>query len=106
MSKVLMLGLDGATYSVLDPAFEAGHMPKFKSLLDRSASGTLVSTIPPYTPPEWTSIFTGVNPGRHGIFGFMLGNVQRKGGLVRLDRVAAPAIWNVANAQGSRVGIF
>jgi predicted AlkP superfamily phosphohydrolase/phosphomutase len=106
MNRVLMLGLDGATYSVLDPAFEAGHMPKFKSLLDRSASGTLVSTIPPYTPPGWTSIFTGVNPGRHGIFGFTLGNVQRKGGLVRLDRVQAPAIWNVANAQGKRIGVF
>jgi predicted AlkP superfamily phosphohydrolase/phosphomutase len=106
MNKVLMLGLDGATYSVLNPAFEAGHMPKFKALMDRSASGTLVSTIPPYTPPGWTSIFTGVNPGRHGIFGFTLGNVQRKGGLVRLDRVQAPAIWNVANAQGKRIGVF
>jgi predicted AlkP superfamily phosphohydrolase/phosphomutase len=106
MSKVLMLGLDGATYSVLNPAFDAGHMPKFKALLDRSASGTLVSTIPPYTPPGWTSIFTGVNPGRHGIFGFTLGNIQRKGGLVRLDRVQAPAIWNVANAQGKRIGVF
>ncbi len=101
-----MLGLDGATYSVLDPAFAAGHMPNFKALLDRSASGILTSTIPPYTPPGWTSIFTGVNPGKHGIFGFTLGNVQRRGGLVRLDRVKAPAVWNVANAQGKEIGVF
>lgn len=101
-----MLGLDGATYSVLDPAFDAGHMPHFKALLDRSASGVLTSTVPPYTPPGWTSIFTGVNPGRHGIFGFTLGNIQKPGGLVRLDRVAAPAIWNAANAQGMRMGVF
>ena len=26
--------------------------------------------MPPYTPPGWTSIFTGVNPGKHGIFDF------------------------------------
>ena len=101
-----MLGLDGMTFSVLDPAFEQGHMPNFKKLLERGASGILTSTVPPYTPPGWTSIFTGVNPGRHGIFGFTLGNVQRKGGLVRLDRVAAPAIWNMANAQGARMGLF
>lgn len=106
MSRVLMLGLDGMTFSVLEPAFEAGHMPKLKTLLERGASGVLTSTIPPYTPPGWTSIFTGVNPGKHGIFGFTLGNVQRPGGLVRLDRVAAPALWNAANAQGARVGLF
>jgi predicted AlkP superfamily phosphohydrolase/phosphomutase len=104
--RVLLLGLDGATYRVLTPAFEAGHMPAFRALLERSAAGILTSTIPPYTPPGWTSIFTGVNPGRHGIFGFTVGNAQRLGGLVRLDRVRVPALWNAANAQGTAVGLF
>lgn len=106
MNKVLLLGLDGATYNVFDPAFEAGHMPRLASLLERGASGVLTSTIPPYTPPGWTSIFTGVNPGKHGIFGFTIGNAQRRDGLARLDRVKAPALWNAANAQGARVGLF
>jgi len=104
--KVLLLGLDGITYSVLDPLFEAGHMPNYKALLERSAQGILTSTVPPYTPPGWTSIFTGVNPGKHGIFGFTLGNIQNNRGLVRLEKVTAPAIWNAANAQGKRIGLF
>jgi predicted AlkP superfamily phosphohydrolase/phosphomutase len=104
--KVLLLGLDGATYNVLDPAFAAGHMPRLKGLLERGASGVLTSTVPPYTPPGWTSIFTGVNPGKHGIFGFMLGHAQEPKGLVRLDRVTAPALWNAANAQGIPMGLF
>jgi predicted AlkP superfamily phosphohydrolase/phosphomutase len=106
VSRVLLLGLDGVTFSVLRPAFDAGHMRTLKGVLERGASGVLTSTIPPYTPPGWTSMFTGVNPGRHGIFGFTLGNVQRPGGLVRIDRVQAPALWNAANAQGKRVGLF
>lgn len=106
MTKTLLLGLDGMTYNVLDPAFEAGHMPRYRALLERSASGVLTSTVPPYTPPGWTSIFTGVNPGRHGIFGFTLGHVQSPKGLVSLDRVRVPAIWNAANAQGERIGLF
>ena len=106
MNRVLLLGLDGVTYRILDPAFAAGHMPRLKALLDRGVSGNLTSTVPPYTPPGWTSIFTGVNPGKHGIFGFTLGNVQRREGLVRLDRVQAPALWNVMNAQNKRVGLF
>ncbi|MGI8407066.1 MAG: alkaline phosphatase family protein, partial [Actinomycetota bacterium] len=104
--KVLLLGLDGITYSVLDPLFEAGHMPNYKALLERSTQGILTSTVPPYTPPGWTSIFTGVNPGKHGIFGFTLGNIQNNRGLVRLEKVTAPAIWNAANAQGHRIGLF
>jgi predicted AlkP superfamily phosphohydrolase/phosphomutase len=104
--KVLLLGLDGATFNVLTPAFEAGHMTRLKALLDRGASGILTSTVPPYTPPGWTSIFTGVNPGKHGIFGFMLGHAQQPEGLVRLDRVTAPALWNAANAQGASMGLF
>lgn len=106
MTRVLLLGLDGVGFPMLEPAFAAGHMPHYKTLLDRSASGILTSTIPPYTPPGWTSIFTGVNPGKHGIFGFTLGNAQRNEGLVRLDKVKAPAIWNAANADGKRVGLF
>jgi predicted AlkP superfamily phosphohydrolase/phosphomutase len=106
LTKVLLLGLDGATFSVLDPAFEAGHMANLRSLLGGGASGTLTSTIPPYTPPGWTSIFTGVNPGRHGIFGFTLGNAQRRDGLVRLDRVKVPGLWNALNAQGVATGLF
>ena len=106
MTRVLLLGLDGVGFPMLEPAFAAGHMPHYKSLLDRSASGVLTSTIPPYTPPGWTSIFTGVNPGKHGIFGFTLGNAQRNEGLVRLDKVKAPAIWNAANADGKKIGLF
>ena len=104
--RVLLLGLDGMTFSVLEPAFEQGHMPRLRALLAGGASGILTSTIPPYTPPGWTSIFTGVNPGKHGIFGFTLGHVQRPRGLVSLDRVAAPALWEVANAQGAAMGLF
>jgi predicted AlkP superfamily phosphohydrolase/phosphomutase len=106
VNKVLLLGLDGMTFDVLEPAFEAGHMSNLRKLLEGGASGVLKSTVPPYTPPGWTSIFTGVNPGKHGIFGFALGNIQRPGGLVRLDRVKSPALWNAANAQGVPVGLF
>lgn len=106
MKRVLMLGLDGVGWPMLTPPIEAGHLPNLARTLQRGTSGILESTIPPYTPPGWTSIFTGVNPGKHGIFGFTLGNVQRRDGLVRLDRVKAPALWNAANAQGARVGLF
>ena len=55
----------------LGPLLEAGLMPRLARLRERGASGTLRSTIPTYTPPAWTSSLTGVNPGRHGVYGFV-----------------------------------
>jgi predicted AlkP superfamily phosphohydrolase/phosphomutase len=66
-AKTLIIGWDGAAFSVLLPLVKQGVMPNLKALLDRGASGVLYSTIPPVTAPAWTSFATGVNPGKHSV---------------------------------------
>ena len=68
--STLMIGLDGATFSILDPLMDAGHMPFLQSFLAAGVRAQLESTIPPITPPAWTTIMTGRSPGRHGIMDF------------------------------------
>ncbi len=68
--KVIMIGLDGATWDVLDSLAEGGELPNLTKIRDGGAHGVLESVIPPITPSAWTSFMTGVNPGKHGIFGF------------------------------------
>ena len=41
--RLLILGLDGATWTVLDPMRRRGLMPNLDALLARSAHGTLRS---------------------------------------------------------------
>ena len=65
--KVALIGLDGVGLDAL--RIFSTYMPFLRSLL-RSNPLFEVDTIPPYTPPIWTSIATGVNPGKHGIAGF------------------------------------
>lgn len=65
-----MLGLDGGSWNVFDHLFGQGAMPNFQKLLKEGVRGTLESTMPPITPVAWTSLMTGVNPGKHGIFAF------------------------------------
>ena len=60
--KVLILGLDGATFDVLRPLMDAGRMPHLKRLVDGGASGVLRSTVPPITPAAWTTFMTGRSP--------------------------------------------
>lgn len=102
-----MIGLDGAAWHLLEPLFEQGLMPRLAALRAAGAAGTMRSTIPTYTPPSWTSAATGVNPGRHGIYGFIEGHAQDEGlELVHSGKISSPTIWEMANAQGARIGIY
>jgi predicted AlkP superfamily phosphohydrolase/phosphomutase len=69
--RVLIIGLDGATWDLLQPMFERGVTPNLKQLLDDGSRGVLTSVFPPVTAPAWSSMYTGVNPGKHGVYDFM-----------------------------------
>ncbi|MGH2811416.1 MAG: alkaline phosphatase family protein, partial [Actinomycetota bacterium] len=105
--KAAVVGLDGASWHLLDPMIEAGVMPLLGEFKAGGASGPLRSTLPVFTPPAWTSALTGVNPGRHGIFGFFEGNAQsERQQLLHSGKVQAPLLWDLARAQDTRCGIF
>ncbi len=70
MKRVAVIGLDGLPWHILNKLFEWQVMPNLQKLTAQSIRGPLRSTIPPESAPAWTSIATGVNPGKHGIFGF------------------------------------
>ncbi|MFN2586740.1 MAG: alkaline phosphatase family protein [Actinomycetota bacterium] len=105
--KSVAIGLDGAAWHLLDPMLQSGTMPRLAALKEKGAWGTLKSTVPTYTPPAWTSAATGVNPGRHGIYGFVAGNAQSdRQELVHSGMIRASTIWEIANEQGARAGIY
>lgn len=68
--KVVCVGLDGATFDVIDPMVERGKLPTLGRLLASGTRANLASTVPPLSAPAWVSFMTGMNPGRHGIFHF------------------------------------
>ena len=47
--SVLIVGLDGATYDLMLPWIEEGHLPHLAGLLRGGAHSRLRSTIPPIT---------------------------------------------------------
>ena len=79
-SRMLIVGWDGGTWRVFRPLAEKGLMPNLKALMDRGCHGVMNSTIPPITPPAWTTLLTGTRPERHGIFGFMAGVLPGEAG--------------------------
>lgn len=69
-TKVLIIGLDGATWNVLVGDLLDKYMPTLKKLMDTGRWGILRSTSPAITPAAWTSCITGCSPDIHGIAGF------------------------------------
>lgn len=97
--QTLLVGIDAACRRVLDPLFEAGTTPTLERLFTQGVSGTLESQIPPWTPSAWPSIYTGVNPGKHGVFSFLRFEGYDWDVLNRTD-VDEYAIWELLDRNG------
>jgi len=69
-SKVLVVGLDGATWDLVQPWIDRGDLPNLQQLQQNAAWGELQSSVPYLSPPAWATAVTGVNPGRHAIYDF------------------------------------
>jgi predicted AlkP superfamily phosphohydrolase/phosphomutase len=97
--RVLVIGLDGAEPNSTRFWAETGVMPFLRDMMQDGASGVLRSTIPPYTPTAWTSIVTGVNPGRHGVFGFTRWTEDGREVLVDSSVCRCKTIWDYLTEQ-------
>jgi predicted AlkP superfamily phosphohydrolase/phosphomutase len=104
--KTAVVGLDGATFRVLDPLIRSGVMPALARIRERGVSSVLRSTIPSYTPPAWVSIATGVNPGRHGVFGFLDNTPQEQPRVAHSGSIRATTMWQHLEGQGATAGVF
>jgi len=107
LTRVLLIGLDGATFDVFRPLMDKGVMPELKNLVDNGTSGPLESTRPPITPAAWTTFMTGKGPGKHGIIDFLRYD-PHKNQLSFNDNKKiskkAKTIWQILSDKNYKVG--
>src|SRR4051812_24058367 len=104
LQRLLILGLDGATWTVLDPMRRRGLMPNLDALLAKSAHGTLRSCIPPVTSAAWATMMTGCGPARHGVFDHRY--YDAAAGRMKVNhaaRLRVPTIWHLLSQSGRSV---
>lgn len=102
-ARVLIFGIDGATFDLIRPWAAAGHLPNLARLIETGVHGDLESTLPPVTSPAWPTFMTGCNPGKHGVFDF----IRPQGdsfGLVNSTSIRQPTIWQILSELGLKVG--
>jgi predicted AlkP superfamily phosphohydrolase/phosphomutase len=106
-TKLFVIGLDAATLDVMNPLMKEGLLPTFRKLCKEGVYGELASTLHPLSPPAWTSFITGKNPGKHGIYDFVVHKPESYeleytfGGMRK-----GLSIWKLLSNTGNRVTVL
>ncbi len=104
--RVLLIGLDGADWEIIDPLVEQGRMPNLQRLIDTGVRTDLLTISPMISPVIWTSIATGVEPTRHGILDFLVESPDGTGRQpVTSAQRRSATVWEMLSTTGTTVGL-
>jgi predicted AlkP superfamily phosphohydrolase/phosphomutase len=105
--RTLVVGFDGATLDLCERWQQDGRMPSLQSICSDGSFGPMRSVFPYNSAVAWASLSTGVNPGRHGIFDFLLPRAKdyQLRVATREDR-RVPALWTHATEAAARVAVI
>ncbi len=95
-ARIVLVGIDGGSWNVIDPMLAAGELPHLAGLVSRGVSAELETVEPLRSPVVWTSIATGRSPEVHGVGDFFATAL----------RIQAPTVFERLAAKGLRVGLY
>src|SRR3989344_3240938 len=70
MNKVILIGIDAATFDVIEPLLEQGKLPTIALLMKEGSHCRLKSLRGYKSPALWTTISTGKMPEKNGVLYF------------------------------------
>lgn len=100
--KILVVGIDGGSFAVIDPMIAAGSLPAMARLMENGSRGPLRSVSPSRSPSIWTTIATGRAAKDHGVQSFTRADDESR--LITSNARRVNAMWNWASAFDKRVG--
>lgn len=107
IKKIVIIGIDSATFDVIMPMIQDGLLPNLSALIKNGCSGILKSTMPPVTPPAWVSFMTGKNPGKHGVFDFYVPpSYGYTRPILNSRYVKAKTLWRILTEHGLKAGVI
>jgi len=95
--RVLVFGMDGATWDVIEPMMAAGELPNLKGLADHGVRGVLQSRNPALSPVVWSTIFTGRPHSEHGVVNWKTSQSQHR---------KVKAIWEMTSERDMVTHVF
>ncbi|PWT91655.1 MAG: hypothetical protein C5B54_04895 [Acidobacteria bacterium] len=104
-ARTYIIGLDGATWNLMDPLMKKGKLPNLKKLIDNGVRASLQSQYPAHSPFLWTSIATGKTRQKHGIGDFTVKSDGENDQLVTGNIRRVKAFWNMLTDKSVTVSV-
>lgn len=103
----MVIGLDGATFDLMDPWVKEGDLPNLAGCLEKGVRMNLKSTPLSNSAQAWSSFITGKNPGKHGIYDFFEHKKENYGiRFINASFRRGESLWKILGESGKRVGII
>jgi len=105
-NKVLVIGLDGATLHLVKNWAAEGKLPNLAKLMAEGSYGHSQTVPNQNSAPAWSSLMTGKNPGKHGIYHFY----EKEGDSYNIrylngSDVKGETLWGLLGKAGKKVGV-
>lgn len=104
--KAVVIGLDGASFDLIDPWIDDGKLPNLKHLITNGVRGRMRSCLPPVTSPNWKCYSTGKNPGKLGIFWWENIDFKNRSITIPRARIHTKEIWDYISESEGKVGLI
>jgi len=102
---VIVIGLDGADWNIMDPLFEQGKLPNLRALKDQGTWGVFETFRPTKSPVVWTSIATGKTMLKHGVLDFKFVNDNNIEIPYSVDDIRVKFVWEILSDNGFKAGV-
>lgn len=107
LKKLIVIGLDGAHFELINPWVRAGKLPNIKRIINQGVKGDLQSCLPPVTSPNWKCYSTGKNPAKLGIFWWENIDLTRKKVYFPFEKInKEKEIWDYLTRKGFKVCVI
>ena len=105
--SVAVFSIDGIPYTFVEQISRKGVMPNLSELFDTAVCRQMDSVYPTISSIAWSSYMTGVNPGKHNIFGFIDRQPNPFDMFIPTSSVMrAKTLWEYLSDAGKRVVVI
>lgn len=107
MKRVLIIGIDALDSKTISDLEE--DLPTFRKLKEDTRDVAFDGVFPPDSPTSWASIYTGLNPAKHGIILFT-DPLKRVSTMISKDvndsTIRGKTFWDIAGRMGKKVCVM
>ncbi len=104
--KVVIIGVDGAGWNLINPLLEEGALPNIQHLMKEGSYGIFKTARPVKSSVVWTSIATGKTMIKHGVLDWSYINRNNIEVPYRQSERRAKTFWNILGDMGWKVGVI